>query len=65
VVTSIVAQVLSGTEMIDARGTRVGSDEMHSRALHISGKSFFFVEKPEIYDSETQIIWAAMMMIQR
>ncbi|KAJ5788567.1 hypothetical protein N7457_003557 [Penicillium paradoxum] len=61
VVTKVVSQVLSGTDMLDARGMRVAGDEMHSRALHVSEKTFFFVEKPEIHNEQTQITWDAMM----
>lgn len=61
VVTGVVLQLLSGEAMTDARGTRVAGDEMHSRAVHVSGKNFLFIEKPEIYDEQTRITWAAMM----
>ncbi|CRL30667.1 Short-chain dehydrogenase/reductase SDR [Penicillium camemberti] len=61
VVTGVVSQLLSGADMVDARGIRVAGDEMHSRAVHVSGKSFLFIEKPEIHDEQTQITWAAMM----
>lgn len=65
IVTGVVSQLLSGTDIVDGKGMRVGNDEMHSRALHISGKTFFFIEKPEIYDKETQMTWDAMMMLDR
>lgn len=61
VVTGVVSQLLSGSDMVDAKGMRVAGDEMHSRAVHVSGKSFFFVEKPEIHDEQSRITWAAMM----
>ena len=61
VVTGVVSELLSGADMVDAKGMRVAGDEMHSRALHISGKSFFFIEKPEIHDEQSWITWAAMM----
>jgi hypothetical protein len=61
VVTGVVSQVLSGVDMVDAKGMCVTGDEMHSRAVQISGKTFFFIEKPEIYDEQTRITWAAMM----
>lgn len=61
VVTGIVSQLLSGNEMVDGKNTRVASDEMHSRALYISGKTFFFLEMPEFHDEETSITWSAMM----
>jgi NAD(P)-dependent dehydrogenase (short-subunit alcohol dehydrogenase family) len=65
VVTSVVSRLLSGTEMVDGKGMRVGSDEMHSRALHISAKTFFFIEKPDIYDKEAQMTWNVMMALDR
>ncbi|KAJ6125270.1 hypothetical protein N7471_012587 [Penicillium samsonianum] len=61
VVTGVVSQLLSGSDMVDAKGMRVAGDEMHSRAVHVSGKSFFFIEKPEIHDEQSRITWAAMM----
>ncbi|KAF3028444.1 hypothetical protein E8E15_006808 [Penicillium rubens] len=61
VVTGVVSQLLSGEDMVDAKGMRVAGDEMHSRALHVSGKSFFFIERPEIHDEQTRLTWAAMM----
>lgn len=61
VVTGIVSQLLSGDELVDGNNTRVGSDGMHSRALYISGKTFFFLEKPEFPDEKTSITWSAMM----
>ncbi|KOS42326.1 hypothetical protein ACN38_g6772 [Penicillium nordicum] len=61
VVTGVVSQLLSGADMVDAKGIRIAGDEMHSRAVHVSGKSFLFVEKPDIHDEQTGITWAAMM----
>ncbi|KAJ5206811.1 Short-chain dehydrogenase/reductase SDR [Penicillium cf. griseofulvum] len=61
VVTGVVSQLLSGADMVDAKGMCVTGDEMHSRAIHISGETFFFIEKPEIYDEQSRITWAAMM----
>ncbi|KAK4862597.1 hypothetical protein LT330_002730 [Penicillium expansum] len=61
VVSGVVSQLLSGEDMVDAKGMRVAGDEMHSRAVHVSGKSFLFIEKPDIYDEQTRITWAAMM----
>ncbi|KAJ5374063.1 Glucose/ribitol dehydrogenase [Penicillium concentricum] len=61
VVTGVVSQLLSGGDMVDAKGMRVAGDEMHSRAVHVSGESFLFIEKPEIHDEQTQMTWAAMM----
>lgn len=61
VVSGVVLQLLSGEDMVDAKGIRVAGDEMYSRALHVSGKGFFFIEKPEIHDEQTQMTWAAMM----
>lgn len=61
VVTGVVSQVLSGVDMVDAKGMRVAGDEMHSRALHVSGQSFFFIEKPEFHDEQTEITWSGMM----
>ncbi|KXG53625.1 Short-chain dehydrogenase/reductase SDR [Penicillium griseofulvum] len=61
VVIGVVSQLLSGADMVDAKGMCVTGDEMHSRAVHISGENFFFIEKPEIYDEQTRITWAAMM----
>lgn len=63
IVTSVVSQLLSGTEMVDGKGMHVDSDAMHSRALHISGKTFFFIEKPEIHDKEAQMTWNVMMAL--
>ncbi|KAJ5964246.1 uncharacterized protein N7479_004122 [Penicillium vulpinum] len=61
VVTGVVSQLLSGVDMVDAKGMRVAGDEMHSRAVCVSGDTFFFVEQPEIHDEKTRIAWAAMM----
>ncbi|KAJ5617872.1 Glucose/ribitol dehydrogenase [Penicillium hordei] len=61
VVTGVVSQLLSGVDMVDAKGMRVAGDEIHSRAVHVSGKSFLFIEKPEIHDEQTRMTWAAMM----
>lgn len=61
VVTGVVSQLLSGADMVDAKGIRIAGDEMHSRAVHVSGKSFLFVEKPDLHDEQTGITWAAMM----
>ncbi|KAJ5187613.1 hypothetical protein N7449_010607, partial [Penicillium cf. viridicatum] len=60
-VTGVVSQLLSGADMVDAKGMRVAGDEIHSRAVHVSGKSFLFIEKPEIHDEQTRMTWAAMM----
>ncbi|KAJ5170289.1 Short-chain dehydrogenase/reductase SDR [Penicillium coprophilum] len=61
VVTGIISQLLSGGDMVDAKGMRVAGEEMHSRAIHVSGENFLFIEKPGIYDEQTRITWAAMM----
>ncbi|OQE38890.1 hypothetical protein PENCOP_c007G03442 [Penicillium coprophilum] len=61
VVTGIIAQLLSGGDMVDAKGMRVAGEEMHSRAIHVSGENFLFIEKPGIYDEQTRMTWAAMM----
>lgn len=61
VVIDVVVQLLSGTEMVDGKGMRVAGDEMHSRALQISGKTFFFIEMSEFYDKATRLTWKAMM----
>lgn len=60
-VTDVVMEVLSGSEMVDSKGVAVSSEEMHSRAILISGENHYFVEMPEIYDEETQITQDAMM----
>ena len=61
VVTGVVSQLLSGEDMVDAKGMHVAGDEIYARALHVSGKNFFFVERPNIHDEQTRITWAAMM----
>ncbi|KAJ5824064.1 hypothetical protein N7447_006404 [Penicillium robsamsonii] len=61
VVTGVVSQLLSGVDMVDEKGMHVAGDEIHSRALHVSGTGFFFIEKPEIHDDESRAVWAAMM----
>ncbi|CAI7621264.1 unnamed protein product [Penicillium glandicola] len=61
VVTGVVSQLLSGADMVDAKGMRIAGDEMHSRAVHVSGNTFLFIEKPEIRDEQTRVTWAAMM----
>ncbi|CAI7587236.1 unnamed protein product [Penicillium viridicatum] len=61
VVTGVVSQLLSGADMVDAKGVYVAGDQMHSRTIHVSGKSFLFIEKPEIHDEQTRMTWAAMM----
>ncbi|CAI7671740.1 hypothetical protein PCG10_004797 [Penicillium crustosum] len=61
VVTGVVSQILSGGDMVDAKGMCVAGDQMHSQAVHVSGNSFLFIEKPEIHDEQTRITWAAMM----
>ncbi|CAG8942184.1 unnamed protein product [Penicillium salamii] len=60
-VTGTVLNLLSNTEMVDGKGTLVKGDEMHSRALHISGKTFFFVEMPDFHDEASPLTWNAMM----
>ncbi|CAG8236552.1 unnamed protein product [Penicillium olsonii] len=60
-VTETVLRLLSCTEMVDGKGMRVGSDEMHSRALHISGDTFFFIEMPDFHDEAAPFTWNAMM----
>lgn len=60
-VTGTVLNLLSGTEMVDGKGTLVKGDEMHSRALHISGKTFFFIEMPDFHDEASPLTWNAMM----
>ncbi|KAJ5791721.1 uncharacterized protein N7518_008732 [Penicillium psychrosexuale] len=61
VVTGVVSELLSGADMVVAKGMRVAGNEMHSRALHVSGKSFLFIEKREFHDEQSRITWAAMM----
>lgn len=64
-VTGIISRLLSGAEMVDAKGMRVNGNEMYSRALHISVGDFFFIEKPEIHDREAQMTWNVMMRLDR
>ncbi|KAJ5351038.1 hypothetical protein N7541_001836 [Penicillium brevicompactum] len=61
VVIDVVVQLLSGTEMVDGKGMRVAGDEMHSKALQISGKTFFFIEMSEFHDKAARLTWKAMM----
>ncbi|KAJ5545788.1 hypothetical protein N7494_003373 [Penicillium frequentans] len=60
-VTDVVMEVLSGNEMIDSKGVAVSGEELHSRAILISGTNRYFVEMPEMYDEETRITQEAMM----
>lgn len=60
-VTDVVLEVLSGNEMVDSKGMAVSGEDLHSRAILISGKNRYFVEMPEIYDEETRITQEAMM----
>lgn len=53
--------MMSGDEMVDGKGMSVPGDELYARAVHVSVKNFFFVEKPELHDEESENTWAAMM----
>jgi NAD(P)-dependent dehydrogenase (short-subunit alcohol dehydrogenase family) len=47
VVTELGLELLSGNSMTDAREISVPADEMHSRALLITGHMFHFIDQPE------------------
>ncbi|KAJ5746590.1 hypothetical protein N7520_011772 [Penicillium odoratum] len=61
-VTDVVMEVLSGNEMVDSKGMVVSGEDLHSRAILISGKNHYFVEMPEIYDVKIRITHDSMMM---
>lgn len=60
-VTEIVMLLISGSEMEDTQGRRVGADEMHSRAVHITGHGFYFTEMPDLHDGSAKNTWNKMM----
>lgn len=61
VVTELVLELLSGNSMTDAREVSVPANEMHSRALLITGHNFHFIDQPEIHDEVGKLTYAAMM----
>jgi NAD(P)-dependent dehydrogenase (short-subunit alcohol dehydrogenase family) len=61
VVTELVLELLSGNSMTDAREISVPADEMHSRALLITGHKFHFIDQPEIHDEVGKLTYASMM----
>lgn len=60
-VTDVVMEFLAGNEMIDSKGRAISGEELHSRAILISGENRYFFEMPEVYDEETRITFDAMM----
>ncbi|RAQ50275.1 short-chain dehydrogenase [Aspergillus flavus] len=60
-VTNVVLKLISGTEVTGSNGTSVPSDQLHSRAILISGKQYHYVEMPEYFDEETQLTHQHMM----
>ncbi|GMG47024.1 unnamed protein product [Aspergillus oryzae var. brunneus] len=60
-VTNVVLKLISGTEVTDSNGTSVPSDQLHSRAILISGKQYHYVEMPEYFDEKTQLTHQHMM----
>ena len=60
-VTNVVLKLISGNEVTDSKGTSVPSDQLHSRAILVSGKKYYHVEMPEYFDEETQLTHQYMM----
>ncbi|KAF3401697.1 15-hydroxyprostaglandin dehydrogenase [NAD] [Penicillium rolfsii] len=60
VVTELVMDLLSGRSMTDAREVSVPADEMHSKALLVSGHNFYFIDQPEIHDELGKLTYVAM-----
>lgn len=60
-VTDVAMQVVLNNEIQDSKGTRVTGKEFHSKAIHVTGKGFYFIDQPPIYDEEARATWDCMM----
>lgn len=60
-VTEVAMKTVLEDSIKDSRGVLVTAEELHSQAIHITGKGFYFIDQPPINDEEAQTTWDCMM----